>query len=223
MQDEEAELLAELERMKKERAAEANSGLRHVNLDLILQDEGGLKKERGAEANRGLRRLNLNLQDEEAELLAELERIKKERAAEAARKAAEEAASAEASAKDELIRGNPLILGGAAPFQARMSTTSVPCAACLGGDFAVPSWAARPRSRCACPARLSPAPLAREASLGSILGGAAPFQVRMSSASVPCAACPGGVLGVPPGRRGPVPGAHVQRVCPLRRLPGRRL
>lgn len=61
-----------------------------------------------------------NCQDEEAELLAELERIKKERAAEAARKATEEAASAEASAKDELIRGNPLILGGAASFQARV-------------------------------------------------------------------------------------------------------
>jgi len=58
-------------------------------------------------------------QDEEAELLAELERIKKERAAEAARKTAEEAAGAEASARDELVRGNPLILGGAAAFQAR--------------------------------------------------------------------------------------------------------
>ena len=63
---------------------------------------------------------NPHRQDEEAELLAELERIKKERAAEAARKATEEAASAEASAKDELIRGNPLILGGAASFQARV-------------------------------------------------------------------------------------------------------
>ena len=50
---------------------------------------------------------------------------------------AEEAASAEASAKDELIRGNPLILGGAAPFQVRMSSTSVPCAACQGGVFGV--------------------------------------------------------------------------------------
>ncbi|KAK9831535.1 hypothetical protein WJX81_006631 [Elliptochloris bilobata] len=58
-------------------------------------------------------------EDEEAELLAELERIKKERAAEAARKAAEEAASAEVSAKDELIRGNPLILGGATSFQVK--------------------------------------------------------------------------------------------------------
>jgi len=58
-------------------------------------------------------------QDEEAELLAELERIKKERAAEAARKAAAGAPGAEASARDELVRGNPLILGGAAAFQAR--------------------------------------------------------------------------------------------------------
>ena len=74
--------------------------------------------------------LNANLQDEEAELLAELERIKKERAAEAARKAAEEAASAEASAKDELIRGNPLILGGAAPFQVRVARVYYVCPLC---------------------------------------------------------------------------------------------
>jgi len=58
-------------------------------------------------------------QDEEAELRAERVRITKERAAEAARKAAEEAAGAEASARDELVRGNPLILGGATAFQAR--------------------------------------------------------------------------------------------------------
>lgn len=47
--------------------------------------------------------------DDEAELLAELERIKAERAEEAARRAAEEAAKAEAEQQAELVRGNPLL------------------------------------------------------------------------------------------------------------------
>lgn len=49
------------------------------------------------------------MQDDEAELLAELERIKRERAEEAGRKAAEAAARAEAEEQAELVRGNPLL------------------------------------------------------------------------------------------------------------------
>ena len=48
-------------------------------------------------------------QDEEAELLAELERIKKERAEEAAKKQLEEAATKEKEVREELLRGNPLV------------------------------------------------------------------------------------------------------------------
>lgn len=51
------------------------------------------------------------IQDEEAELLAELARIKKEREEEAAKRAAEEAAAAASNLQEELIRGNPLIIG----------------------------------------------------------------------------------------------------------------
>ena len=47
--------------------------------------------------------------DDEAELLAELQRIKAERAEEAARKAAQEAAAREAAEEAELVRGNPLL------------------------------------------------------------------------------------------------------------------
>ena len=50
-------------------------------------------------------------QDEEAELLAELARIKREREEEAAKRAAEEAAAAASNLQEELIRGNPLIIG----------------------------------------------------------------------------------------------------------------
>ena len=49
------------------------------------------------------------MQDEEAELLAELERIKRERAEEAGRKAAADAAAAAAAEAAELARGNPLL------------------------------------------------------------------------------------------------------------------
>lgn len=51
----------------------------------------------------------LDYQDDEAELLAELARIKAERAEEAARKAAAEAAAAESVNQAELLRGNPLL------------------------------------------------------------------------------------------------------------------
>ena len=51
----------------------------------------------------------LLLKDDEAELLAELERIKKERAEEAARKAAEEAAQSTAEKTEEALRGNPIL------------------------------------------------------------------------------------------------------------------
>lgn len=47
--------------------------------------------------------------DDEAELLRELERIKKEREQEAAKKAAEEAAQAASEKERELISGNPLL------------------------------------------------------------------------------------------------------------------
>ncbi len=53
----------------------------------------------------------LHAQDEEAELLAELARIKKEREEEAAKRVAEEAAVAASNLQEELIRGNPLIVG----------------------------------------------------------------------------------------------------------------
>mmetsp|Transcript_35357 Transcript_35357/g.100095 ORF Transcript_35357/g.100095 Transcript_35357/m.100095 type:complete len:226 (-) Transcript_35357:66-743(-) len=49
--------------------------------------------------------------DDEAELLAELERIKKERAEEAARKEAEETEKEQQDKEEELRRGNPLLQG----------------------------------------------------------------------------------------------------------------
>lgn len=61
--------------------------------------------------SRSLQVTLLSAQDEEAELLAELERIKKEREEAAAKRAAEEAAVAASSLQEELIRGNPLIVG----------------------------------------------------------------------------------------------------------------
>lgn len=51
----------------------------------------------------------LPLQDDEAELLAELERIKRERAEEAAKKAAAEAEAAEREEAARLATGNPLL------------------------------------------------------------------------------------------------------------------
>ena len=65
---------------------------------------------------------------EEAELLAELARIKREREQEAARAAAEEAAAAQSSLQQELVKGNPLIagkLGGGADFQVSSSHTAL--------------------------------------------------------------------------------------------------
>ena len=53
--------------------------------------------------------LRLWVQDDEAELLAELDRIKRERAEEAAKAAAEAAAKRSAEEQAELIRGNPLL------------------------------------------------------------------------------------------------------------------
>ena len=50
-------------------------------------------------------------EDETAALLAELERIKKERAAEAAKREADERAAAEAQAEASMIGGNPLLQG----------------------------------------------------------------------------------------------------------------
>lgn len=48
-------------------------------------------------------------QDDEAELLAELERIKKERAEEAAKKAKAEEEAAKVEKRNEVARGNPLL------------------------------------------------------------------------------------------------------------------
>jgi len=56
------------------------------------------------------------LQDDEAELLAELDRIKKERAEEAAKRRKEEDAEKETQLREEVARGNPL-LNQAASFQ----------------------------------------------------------------------------------------------------------
>lgn len=53
--------------------------------------------------------MDVPCQDEEAELLAELARIKKEREQEAAKQAAQEAAAAASTLQAELTRGNPLI------------------------------------------------------------------------------------------------------------------
>mmetsp|Transcript_13009 Transcript_13009/g.39387 ORF Transcript_13009/g.39387 Transcript_13009/m.39387 type:complete len:233 (-) Transcript_13009:222-920(-) len=50
--------------------------------------------------------------DDEAQLLAELARIKAERAEEAAKAAAEAAAAAQEDVRQEVIRGNPLVLDG---------------------------------------------------------------------------------------------------------------
>ena len=58
------------------------------------------------------------LQDDEAELLAELERIKKERAEEAAKKQKEEQAEKEVQLQEEVARGNPLLNQGPA-FQVK--------------------------------------------------------------------------------------------------------
>mmetsp|Transcript_44891 Transcript_44891/g.72248 ORF Transcript_44891/g.72248 Transcript_44891/m.72248 type:complete len:209 (+) Transcript_44891:2-628(+) len=52
-------------------------------------------------------------EDETAELMRELERIKKEREDDAARKANEDKARNEAEKKDAMLRGNPLLGGGA--------------------------------------------------------------------------------------------------------------
>ena len=51
----------------------------------------------------------LFMQDDEAELLKELNRIKAERAAEQAKQAAATAAESQTALQEELIRGNPLI------------------------------------------------------------------------------------------------------------------
>lgn len=50
-----------------------------------------------------------HMQDDEAELLAELERIKRERAEEAARKATQEAGLAEKEEQARMATGNPLL------------------------------------------------------------------------------------------------------------------
>ena len=69
-------------------------------------------------------------QDEEAELLAELERIRKERAEEAAKKQLEEAALKEKEVRDELLRGNPLVNSAQAPaFQVTPLATAAAAAA----------------------------------------------------------------------------------------------
>mmetsp|Transcript_63508 Transcript_63508/g.149498 ORF Transcript_63508/g.149498 Transcript_63508/m.149498 type:complete len:224 (-) Transcript_63508:188-859(-) len=53
-------------------------------------------------------------EDETAELMRELERIKKEREEDAARKALEDQAREEQEKQEQLLRGNPLLAGGGA-------------------------------------------------------------------------------------------------------------
>ncbi len=70
------------------------------------------------------------MQDDEAELLAELERIKKEREEAAAKRADEEASAAASSLQEELIRGNPLIIGKfdkSADFQVSFTGEPMSC------------------------------------------------------------------------------------------------
>lgn len=67
---------------------------------------------------------NEALQDEEAELLAELERIKKERAEDAARKQKEEDAEKESQLREEVARGNPLLNNQDPAFQVSPTVTS---------------------------------------------------------------------------------------------------
>lgn len=57
------------------------------------------------------------VQDDEAELLAELARIRKEREQEAAKKASEEATQKQAALQEEVIHGNPLFPRGQPDFQ----------------------------------------------------------------------------------------------------------
>lgn len=57
------------------------------------------------------------VQDEEAELLAELARIRKEREQEAAKKAAEAEKSRQQALQEEVIHGNPLYRQAQADFQ----------------------------------------------------------------------------------------------------------
>ena len=60
-------------------------------------------------------------QDEEAELLAELARIRKEREQEAAKKAAEAEKSRQQALQEEVIHGNPLYRQAQADFQVLLS------------------------------------------------------------------------------------------------------
>lgn len=64
-----------------------------------------------------LPKLRSVIQDDEAELLAELARIRKEREQEAAKKAAEEATQKQAALQEEVIHGNPLFPRGQPDFQ----------------------------------------------------------------------------------------------------------
>ena len=61
--------------------------------------------------------LPLSTQDEEAELLAELARIRKEREQEAAKKEAEAEKSRQQALQEEVIHGNPLYRQAQADFQ----------------------------------------------------------------------------------------------------------
>lgn len=63
------------------------------------------------------------VQDDEAELLAELARIRKEREQEAAKKAADEAMQKQATLQEEVIHGNPLFPRGQPDFQVRLSAS----------------------------------------------------------------------------------------------------
>lgn len=66
------------------------------------------------------------VQDDEAELLAELARIRKEREQEAAKKAADEALQKQAALQEEVIHGNPLFPRGQPDFQVCNQSITLP-------------------------------------------------------------------------------------------------
>ena len=90
------------------------------------------------------------LQDDEAELLAELDRIKRERAEEAAKAAAEAAAKRSAEEQAELIRGNPLLQEKLAAQGGRLGGSQlVPvCLCAVFGKVSAGTEAARRMRRC---------------------------------------------------------------------------
>jgi hypothetical protein len=96
--------------------------------------------------------------------MAELDRIKRERAEEAARKAGEAAAKAEAEEQKELLRGNPLLQEKlAAQGELLQSEARVQRADCTGRFVVSLSWVERGGPKRAEAGRLLLAPAALQA------------------------------------------------------------